>query len=287
MKRESFYYVKKEDFKRLRPQFTFRILKSSENVYDSFAREFVDMIKANNSQSLKTKVILPVGPLEYRRVAKLCNKENVSCQNLIIFMMDEYCTEKGEIIPYNHPLSFHRFMDENFVSLLDEDKRIPKENLIFPDPKDPDSVRERIKDEGGIDVCYGGFGINGHFAFNEPPEPGEEVNEDLVRNSTIRVVNLSRETKTALAIGSTFGNLDLIPPKAVTLGMKELLSAKEIHLYFMRTWHAGVMRRALFGPIDPTCPASYIQQHPCVTVTMASYVAEPPSVNVTQTIGLE
>ena len=284
---KDYYSIRSEDFERLRPNFKFRILDSIEDLYDAFAREFVDLIKRNNSRGLKTKVILPVGPLEYRRVAHLCNKENVSCKNLVIFMMDEYCTGDGKVIPYEHPLSFHRFMDENFVLLLDEDKRIPKENLIFPDPEDPDSVRKRMRDEGGIDVCYGGFGINCHFAFNEPPEPEEEVTEEEVRDSTIRIVDLTRETKTALALGSTFGNWDIIPPKAVTLGMRELLSAGEIHLYFMRTWHAGVMRRALFGPVDPRCPASYIQRHPRVTVTMTSYVAEPPPINVTQTIGLK
>ena len=202
--------------------------------------------------------------------------------------MDEYCTDNNEYIPYEHPLSFHRFIDENFYSLLNPEIRMPRENIIFPDPKNPEKVTKIILDEiGGVDVCYGGFGINGHFAFNEPPKPGEPVDEDSVRNSTTRVVTLTCETKTALALGSTDGNWEIIPNKAVTLGMKELLSSKEIHLYFMRKWHAGVMRRALFGPISPYFPASYVQTHPRVTVTMTSYVAELPSVNVRQAIILE
>jgi 6-phosphogluconolactonase/glucosamine-6-phosphate isomerase/deaminase len=67
--------------------------------------------------------------------------------------------------------------------------------------------------------------------------------------------------------------------------MKEILSAKEIHLFGIRTWHAGTFRRALFGPVSVDCPASYVQEHPNVKVTMASHMAELPMNNVTLNIG--
>ena len=34
-------------------------------------------------------------------------------------------------------------------------------------------LQKYIESRGGVDVCFGGIGINGHIAFNEPPEPGE------------------------------------------------------------------------------------------------------------------
>lgn len=282
----EYYNIKSEDFRKY-SKFEFKIVKGLKDLYLEFAKDFASLINKNNSERRETTVILPVGPFDYQVVANFFNKKKINCKNTIIFMMDEYCTNDGKYIPYEHPLSFRRFIYENFYTLLKENLRMPWENIIFPNPENLEYTTKRIEEINGVDVCYGGFGINGHFAFNEPPEPNEKIDENSVKNSVTRIVNLTRETRTALALGSTFGNWDLIPSKAVTLGMKELLSSKEIHLYFMRTWHAGVMRRALFGPITPSFPASYVQTHPNVKVVMTSYVAKLPEINVTQAIGLK
>ena len=282
---EEYYLIPPEEFKQRRPSMSFHIVETLEDLNEYFAQELADLLRDNNSRGEMTKVILPVGPLDYKPLARLCNEEGISCRNLVIFMMDEYCYEDGTAIPLDHPLSFRAFMEREFLSLLDEDKRVPPDQIIFPDPQDPGLSARKMAEFGGVDVCYGGFGINGHFAFNEPPEPGEEADAEAVRNSTTRVLNLSRESITQMALGGTGGNLELVPPKAVTLGMKELLSAREIHLYFMRTWHAGVMRRALFGPITPSYPASLVQTHPRVTVIMTSYAAAIPTLNVRMSTG--
>ncbi len=55
----------------------------------------------------------------------------------------------------------------------------------------------------------------------------------------------------------------------------------------MRTWHAGTMRRALFGPVSPDCPASLVQEHPNVEVVLTESAAEPPLVNITLDTGEE
>jgi glucosamine-6-phosphate deaminase len=282
---EDYYLIPPEEFQQRQPSMSFHIVETLEDLDEHFARELTDLLKANNGRGAMTKVILPVGPLDYRPLASLCNREGISCRNLVIFMMDEYCTDDGTTIPTDHPLSFQGLMEREFLSLLDEDKSVPPDQIIFPDPQDPALSARKMAELGGVDVCYGGFGINGHVAFNEPPEPAEKLDADAVRNSTTRVLRLSRESVAQMGIGGTGGNLELIPPKAVTLGMKELLSAGEIHLCFMRTWHAGVMRRALFGPVTPTYPASFVQAHPKVAVIMTSYAAAVPLLNVRMSTG--
>lgn len=282
---QDYYSITKEEFGNIRSGMKFKIVETLEDLNGHFAREVVDLIKENDKQGRKTRVILPVGPLDYKVLAKLCNQEAVSCRNLIIFMMDEYCFEDGTAVPVTHPLSFHGYMEREFLSPLDDEKRPLPEHIIFPDPENVSLAGQRIEEFGGIDVGYGGFGINGHFAFNEPPARNESLDLESFKNSTTGVVTLTPQSMTQMAMGGTAGNMEMIPPKGVTLGMRELLSAKELHLYFMRTWHAGVMRRALFGPVTPEFPGSLTQTHPNVTVTMTSYVAEPPLLNVTQNIG--
>ena len=102
-----------------------------------------------------------------------------------------------------------------------------------------------------------------------------------VKNSSTRVLALSRETITQNALGGTRGLVELVPRLAVTIGMKQMLAANEIDLYLLRKWHAGVFRRCLFGPVTPRVPGSFLQEHPKVKVHMPAYVAELPSVVVT------
>ena len=67
--------------------------------------------------------------------------------------------------------------------------------------------------------------------------------------------------------------------------MHELLLSKRIHLTFMRSWHAGVLRRALFGRVTGLCPGSFVQEHPNVDVTITRLAARVPLCNVAQATG--
>jgi glucosamine-6-phosphate deaminase len=137
-----------------------------------------------------------------------------------------------------------------------------------------------------VDLCFAGVGITGHVAFNDPPE-AHEVDKDLtwVRSSPARIVTISRESTAQMALGGTHGNWTIIPRRACTLGMREILASRRICLAGMRSWHAGTVRRALFGPVSRDCPASLLQEHPGVEVLVTELAAEPPLVRVTLDTG--
>jgi len=80
-----------------------------------------------------------------------------------------------------------------------------------------------VKEVGGIDTCYGGIGIHGHVAFNEP--------EPNIRYTDPRLVYLNQYTITINAIRSEVGG-DLVnfPRKAVTLGMNQICGARRVRL---------------------------------------------------------
>lgn len=254
------------------------IVESLEDVWDHFTLTMVELIKTNNAVDKPTVVILPVGPFDYRRLAELCNSERIPLDNLFTINMDEYCNDAGDDwVPITHPLSFRAHMERNLFSLLDDDLGFRKENAIFPHPADPEFIQGKIDELGGIDVCFAGFGINGHVAFNEPLELGHECSVEEYGALPTRVVDLTRETITQNAVLSSAGDLELVPRKAITIGMAEMSGARVFHGYLMRRWHSMVIRRSLFGPQTPRYPASIIlQTHPFSRITMASYVADLP-----------
>jgi glucosamine-6-phosphate deaminase len=182
-------------------------------------------------------------------------------------------------------LSFRRFIQQTLINPLFPKLRPNPNNVRFPDPNEPEASTALVELFGGADICYGGMGISGHFAFNDPPEPGERVDDAAIRDSRTRRVTISRESATQMAMGGVNGNWDILPRRAVTLGMYELLRSKRIHLTFMRSWHSGVMRRALFGPITGIFPGSFVQGHPQVEVTVTKLAASIPLCNVAQMTG--
>jgi glucosamine-6-phosphate deaminase len=279
---QNYYTIPADHFSK-QAKFDFRFVGTHDDLCNAFARELVDLIRTKAQKNQMTKVILPVGPLDYRSFAKLCNTEDVSCQSLVIFSMDEYVYADDTAVPIDHPLSFHAFYQRNLLDILDEDKKLPDEQLVIPDPADLDLVHRKLAHYGEIDITYGGFGINGHFAFNCPPY--SEVDLEDFKNTSVRIVETREGDIIQMAIGGTMGNIEMIPPKGCTLGMKELLSAKMIHLTFMRSWHAGVLRRALFGPITPNFPGSLVQLHPNVRVTITDIAAQLPPVSILQNPG--
>ena len=94
----------------------------------------------------------------------------------------------------------------------------------------------------------------------------------------MRVVKLAATTKSTNAIFGTGGDLKMVPDYAVTVGMKEILASREIHIFLDWLWQRRILRDAIHGPITRFCPASYIQTLKNVTITMADYVAQRHSV---------
>ncbi|MAE67616.1 MAG: hypothetical protein CMJ18_25455 [Phycisphaeraceae bacterium] len=266
----------------------FHLVDDVETLNRRIARVAVDAIREAGEAGRPIIMILPVGPLDYTYWAQRCNELGVSCAPLVAITMDEYIDdEKGESLPVDHPLGFRRYVEQTFVQSLEPSLRPDPKNLHVPDARDPARSTGLIEAHGGADLCFGGCGITGHFAFNDPPEPDAPCDDREVRESRTRIVTIMRESQTQMCMGGTDGNWDVLPRRAVTLGMHELLLSRQIHMTFMRNWHAGVLRRVLFGPVTGRCPASFIQEHPHVEVTLTRLAARTPVLNVAQATGEE
>lgn len=277
------YRLEFEQFSKLKP-WRFTTVPDVDALNRLVAEEATTSLKEAAQQGKNLLIICPVGPLDYSYWVSLMNQEQIDGSRLITICMDEYLGESDEWIAEDHPLSFRRFMQENFFNNLRGRARVPKENIHFPCPHSPETSTALIEGHGGADLCYGGMGLTGHFAFNDPPEPDKPISDIEVRNSRTRVVTICRESQAQMCMGGTGGNWDIIPRRAVTLGLHEILLSKKIHLTFMRSWHAGVLRRALFGPVTGSCPGSFVQTHSNVEVTLTDLAARIPLVHVAQRI---
>jgi glucosamine-6-phosphate deaminase len=220
-------------------------------------------------------LIVPVGPVDqFPILAATINADRVDCRDVCVINMDEYLGDDGAWLDATHPLSFRGFMDRVFYERLDASLAPRPQNRLFPDPDAPRAIEEVISRRGGVDACFGGIGINGHIAFNEPADRDEHF-ADL----GTRVVDLTPETRTINSV-TVGGEMSLIPRRAVTVGMRECLSSRKLRFYCNRPWQSAVVRRALHGPLSASCPASFLRTHGDAQLTVTEQVAQPPQIRL-------
>ena len=126
---------------------------------------------------------------------------------------------------------------------------------------------------GGVDICFGGIGINGHLAFNESQD---ELTPEQFKGLRTRVLEISRETRTANAIGDLNGAIDDMPRWCVTIGMNEIYHARKVRLGVFRDWHRAVLRHTAYGEVSAHFPATLMQDHPDALIRTTEFVANLP-----------
>ncbi|MCL2832495.1 MAG: glucosamine-6-phosphate isomerase [Treponema sp.] len=253
------------------------IVDTEEDIYYHIALDMVDHISVNNRQGKHTVFIVPVGPIgQYAKLRWMCSRHRISLKNVWFINMDEYILPDGKAVPLDNPLSFEGFMVNEFYNKMEPELNIPENQRIFPRPGREHEIGELIEKLGGVDVTYGGVGINGHVAFNEPPEPGDKITDEEFAALPSRMLKLTRETKTINSVTAANGYIDYIPQTAITVGMKEILGSRQIRLYMNRTWQNGIIRKVALGEVTRFVPSSFLQRHRDAKITIARYVANPP-----------
>ncbi len=204
------------------------VLDSLRRLYETFAELLANEIQENNRLGRPTRVILPIGPTaQYPLFVKLACGRKLSLKLCHLFFMDEYCYDDGRPLGMEHPLGFRATAERLLFAPLEREApnlMPPREQVHFPDPERLEHTEEQMQAVGGIETCYGGIGIHGHVAFNEP--------EEGVENSDTRVLRINLATKTVNMIradcGGFFGDF---PNVAVTIGMKQILACQRIILF--------------------------------------------------------
>ena len=245
--------------------------QDNEAVFREMAQEMADTIREHNEAGKKTVFICPVGPVgQYPFFVELVNKNNINLSDVWFINMDEYLDENKRWIDASHPLSFRGFMERNVYSRISPPLLMPENQRVFPDPSHPERVPELIERLGGVDIAFGGIGINGHVAFNEADEtmPAEEF---LAQKT--RVLEITSETRTANAIGDLNGAIEDMPRFCVTVGIYEIANARKIRLGCFRNWHRAVVRRTACGEKTAAFPVTLLQDHPDLHLRLTEYVA--------------
>ena len=228
------------------------INQSNEEAGKWTAQHIVSRILEKQARTDEPFVLgLPTGstPIStYKELVRLNKEGKVSFQNVITFNMDEYCGLAEE-----HPESYHSFMKNNFFDHID----IKPENINILNGNAEDleaecaAYEQKILAAGGIDLFLGGVGENGHLAFNEPFSSIE---------SRTHVQDLTEDT---ILVNSRFFNNDinLVPKKAVSVGIATVMDAKEVVILVLGPKKATALQHAIEGSYSQEWPITSLQLH--------------------------
>lgn len=254
------------------------VLPDMARFHHALARQMADLIKKNNTEGKPTQMIIPVGPTQqYPVFADIANAERIDCRNLWTFNMDEYLDWQGRAIPESHAMSFKSTMYRLLWERIDEKLRMPKSQMAFPDPRRPEEMDEKLDAAGGTDICFAGVGYHGHVAFNEPIiSRWFKIPEDEFLNARTHIVKIEDDTFVINSVREAGGNCEIIPPFAVTIGMKDILASEHIEgVFYCGSWQRTVFRRTIFQEPTIEYPGTFLKRHRSFSITIDADTASP------------
>ena len=256
----------------------FRMVETSTDMGGVMAREFADEIKKANAEGRTFRAIVPCGPkCWYKPFADIINRECISLKHVVIYHMDECLDWEGKVLAKNDPYNFRTFMEEHFYGPIDEELNVKKENRHFLSPETMHEIKNKIA-ESPIDFCLGGWGQDGHIAYNQTRRhPYSKITIEELRNSSIRIQNNNVDTIMALGQRSFGGAYQFVPPMSITLGVKECLSARKVRLFSdTGAWKQTALRVALFSKKTTEYPITLLQDHSDAIITATRDTAVHP-----------
>ena len=191
----------------------------------------------------------PVGL--YKRLVE-ANKKGLSFKDVQTFNLDEYVG-----LSKNHDQSYYHFMFEQLFKHVDIDVN----NVHLP--KGEGSLEEVAAEyeamlvQNPLDIQLLGVGSNGHIGFNEPGTSFD---------STVHVVRLKEETRQDNA--RFFKSIVEVPNFAITMGIQDIMRAKQVLLIASGKNKAIAIKEMLEGKIREDVPCTILQKHHDVIVVL-------------------
>ena len=187
----------------------------------------------------------------YQNLIEMYQKGEISFKDVKTYNLDEYCG-----LEKTHPQSYFTYMHEKFFDHID----ISENNINLPEG-DTDNHEEACMryneqlNNDQIDLQILGIGGNGHIGFNEPGTPFTQETF---------VVKLAEKTRNDNK--RFFNSIDEVPEFAITMGIKNILQAKEILLLASGKGKAEAIKKLFECEMTVDFPASALKEHANVTV---------------------
>ena len=212
------------------------------------ARDIATDLRKRLEGQASVRIIFASAPSQREMLDALRDEPGIDWRRVTAFHMDEYIG-----LTPGAPQLFAAWLRATFLDHLP----IGAVHLMDPDdgPERCATNYAALLAAAPIDIVCLGIGVNGHIAFNDPPADFRDV-------SAVKIVELDRECRTQQVLDGCFADLASVPSRAITLTVPRLLDADRMFCVVPGRSKREAVRRTLFGPIGPACPATALRLHP-------------------------
>ncbi len=200
----------------------------------------------------RLRLCLPTGDTPapvYMSLVDALARGEASLGQATILLLDEYVG-----LPADDPARCDARLRRELIDRVD-----PPPMAFHPVRVDESAPEEAAADldaiaADGLDLTLLGLGANGHVGMNEPGSTAD---------SPTRVIPLTEPTR---EVATERYGARRAPVAGITLGLDRILASRQVWLLVTGERKAEVLARALLGPEDPGCPASFLRRHPRLRV---------------------
>lgn len=188
------------------------------------------------------------GTSQIQTLKYLAKEQNIDWSKVNIFFLDEYIG-----IPKDHKASSFNFLNDEFLSFL------PKVGSIHTINADENKITETLATLNAqmldypLDVAFVCIGENGHLALNDPPA-------DLDTKDAYIVVELEKRSRRQQVGEGWFKTLDEVPMRAITMSIREIMSAKHIICACPDQRKAKAVAMSLYDDVSSSSPCAALRR---------------------------
>ncbi|MDD4609797.1 MAG: glucosamine-6-phosphate deaminase [Bacteroidaceae bacterium] len=235
------------------------IFESSEKGSIQIAEEIASIIREKQHSGRFCVLGLTGGNTPkavFSHLIKLYKTKKLSFSNVVIFNVYEYYPLTADANNSNLLALKEMFLDHVDVdpkNIFSPDGTLPKNKII----EHCRLYEQRIESFGGIDIMLLGLGREGNIGLNEA---GSQI------NSVTRLILLDNVSRNEAS--RFFGGTENVPACTITMGVANIIAAKKI---FFMSWgdeKSEMVKNMVEGPVTDTLPASYLQTHKNIQVSL-------------------
>jgi glucosamine-6-phosphate deaminase len=230
------------------------VYSSSSAMGKAAASNAAQIMREAISRQGHVRIIVATGKSQVDVIEALTKEEIIDWQSVEVFHMDEYVGMAS-----THSASFAHWL-ENFVTKVVHPGKVHYLHGDSPDLETAIRTYSALLTAKPIDLCFLGFGENGHIAFNDPH--AANFHDTLI----LKRVTLDSKCRSQQVGEGHFPNLHSVPLEAITLTCPTLMTARNLICCVPETRKAEAVRAALEGPLTEACPASLVVTHPRVKI---------------------
>lgn len=229
-----------------------RILDTKQAVGKSAGQHAASSLRAALKAGRVARLVAATGASQFEFLDELTSAPGLDWSRVELFHLDEYVG-----LPVTHPASFRKYLFERLIH-----KTGITQHHLLNGELDPKAVANQVGSElqsRPVDLAFAGIGENAHLAFNDPPADFKIMEPYLI-------VELDQACRQQQVNEGWFADLSDVPKRAISMSIRQILSAREIIAVVPDARKAQAVKACLEGEVSPLAPASILREHPNATI---------------------